>query len=343
LAKDALPKEHPSYALLVEAEKSMSRAVLLTKQLLTFAKGGAPVKEDVSLGTLVGEVVRFDLSGSNVSLVYQQAEDLWPVQADKGQIQQVVANLVINARQAMPNGEHLHVSLMNEYGPDASHAGNRNGRYVKVAVKDEGIGIDPKYLDRIFDPYFTTKTTGHGLGPATVYSIIQKHGGYIDVVSELGKGTTITFYLPVFENEQPVDSTAKQETKSQPPVRPIRILVMDDDESVRTLASRMLAHFGYSVAIAPGGREAIEMYRLALESGAPFDVIIMDLTIPGGIGEIAAIKDLIALDAHVRAIVSSGYAEDPGMADPAAFGFKGTVAKPYTLNELRDVVTQALA
>ena len=341
IAMDDLSKEHPSYAPLAEAEKSMSRAVRLTKQLLTFSKGGEPVKENVSLGAMVEEVARFDLSGSNVSLVYHLAEELWPVDADKGQIQQVVSNLVINARQAMPDGGHLTVTLENADLPAEAVPALRQGRYVKVTVHDEGHGIEPKVIGKIFDPYFTTKQTGSGLGLATVWSIITRHSGHIDVVSQIGKGTAFTFYLPASAaSPQAEDLPPAAERPS--PTRPVKILVMDDEEMVCSLAELMLVRGGYTVATAPGGQEAVALYKQALEAGAPFDVVIMDLTIPGGPGGKEVLKDLLALDPHIRALVSSGYAEDPVMANPSAFGFKGTVAKPYTANTLRLAVARVL-
>ncbi|GEM_PF-1469432 len=341
LAKDELAQDHPSYASLEEAEKSMSRAIRLTKQLLTFAKGGAPVKEDVNLGALVEEIARFDLSGSNVKLVYQQAEDLWLAEADKGQIQQVISNITINARQTMPNGGCLYITLENAEVLAAAVLGLPPGNYVRVSMRDEGAGIDPKVLDRIFDPYFTTKQTGSGLGLATAYSIIHKHGGHIGVVSELGKGTTFTFYLPA--------SASPSQAELQPPAaadsllhRPANILVMDDDEMICGLVAKMLSRCGFSVATAPGGQEAIAMYQQAREAGAPFDVVIMDLTIPGGIGGKEAIKDLLALDPQAKVIVSSGYAGDPVLANYADYGFKGIAAKPYTQSELREVLARVL-
>ena len=341
LAKDELSREHPAYSLLEDAEKSMNRAVRLTKQLLTFAKGGDPVKDDISLGPLVDEVVRFDLSGSNVSLVYRQADDLWPTEADTGQIQQVVSNLTMNARQAMHQSGHLFVTLENAEVPAAAIPGLPPGRYVKVTVRDEGAGIDPKVIDQIFDPYFTTKQTGSGLGLATVYSIIRKHNGHIGVFSELGKGTTFTFFLPA--SDSPPPAAAKTPAAEGPSShRTSRILVMDDEESIRELTARMLKPCGYSIATAPGGQEALLLYKQAMADGKPFDAVIMDLTIPGGIGGKEVLKDILAFDPHVRAIVSSGYADDPVMANYADYGFKGTVTKPYTQRELREVVDQAL-
>jgi PAS domain S-box-containing protein len=343
LAKDELAENHPAHALLAEAERSMNRAVRLTKQLLTFAKGGDPVKENVGLGALVEEVARFDLSGSNVIPVCRQADNLWPVLADKGQIQQVVSNLVINARQAMPAGGHLHINLENASLAAEDVTGLRQGSYVKVTVRDEGTGIEPTFLARIFDPYFTTKQSGSGLGLATAWSIITKHGGHIGAVSEVGKGTTFTFYLPASETGQRAAAKPPAETSAPIAVRAAKILIMDDEDSVCRLVQSMLARCGYTVATAPGGQEAIALYRQALDAGEPFDAVILDLTIPGGIGGIEALRDLLALDPTVRAIVSSGYAGDPVMANPASYGFKGTVAKPYTARALREVVARVLA
>jgi PAS domain S-box-containing protein len=342
LAIEDLAEAHPSYPLLKDAEKSMTRAIRLTKQLLTFAKGGDPVKEHVSLVVMVEEVARFDLTGSNVSLVYHHDAELWPVDVDREQIQQVISNLVINACQAMPSGGHLHLTLENADLPDEAIPGLSAGRYVKGIVQDEGGGIDPKVINRIFDPYFSTKQTGHGLGLATAWSIINKHNGHISVVSVLGKGTTFTFYLPVSASRLSAeDEPPSAEIPS--PARPAKILVMDDDERVCDLASKMLSRCGYTVATTPDAQQTIALYNQALEVGAPFDLVIMDLTIPGGPGGKDVIKDLMALDPKVRAIVSSGYADDPVMANPAKYGFKGTAAKPYTAAALRKTVARVLA
>jgi signal transduction histidine kinase/ligand-binding sensor protein/CheY-like chemotaxis protein len=341
LAKDELPPNHPAYKSLDEAGTSMNRAIRLTRQLLTFAKGGSPIREDVGLGTLVEEVARFDLSGSQVQLVYHSASDLGLADADKGQIQQVISNLTINARQAMPEGGHLFITLENAIVADQIIPGLHPGHYIKITVRDEGTGIDPKNIGRIFDPYFTTKQSGSGLGLATSYSIINKHGGHIGVFSELGRGATFTLYLPASKTP-PAAETKSFSLEGGRPVRPARVLVMDDEEPVCRVVSRMLKRGGYSAATAPGGQEAIQMYREALEAGTPFDVVIMDLTIPGGIGGKAAVKNLLEIDPHARVLVSSGYADDPVMANYAAYGFMGVVSKPYTQDHLLDIVAQVL-
>ena len=341
LAKDELTREHPVHALLEDAEKSMNRAVRLTKQLLTFAKGGAPVKEDVSLGALIEEVARFDLSGSKVKLVQHQAEGLWLAEVDKGQIQQVISNLTINARHAMPDGGQLYITLENAAMPAGAIVGLQRGKYVKVIVRDEGTGIDPKHLARIFDPYFTTKQSGSGLGLATAYAVIHKHGGHIGVVSELGHGTTFTLYLPASAT-LPQAIVAPPVAASASAARHARILVMDDEPYICAIVARMLKSSGCTVVAAADGAEAIARYQQAQAAGAPFDVVIMDLTIPGGMGGEDAVKQLLALDPHARVIVSSGYADDPVMAHYADYGFIGTAAKPFTLSELRTVVRRVL-
>ena len=340
LAKEELDKEHASYLLLEEAEKSMNRAVRLTKQLLTFATGGIPVKGDIALGTLVEDVAHFDLSGSNIRLICRQAENLWAVKADKGQIQQVISNLVINARQAMPAGGCLYINLENVELKEGSRVNLRPGRYVKIIVRDEGVGIAPEMLDKIFDPFFTTKKAGSGLGLATAWSIIKNHGGYVRVESAVARGTTFTVYVPATELLLPAIAMTTSVSCAQP--RAIKILVMDDEEVICKLVEKMLKCDGYTVMSAPGGREALELYQQAMAMGAPFDAVIMDLTIPGGIGGVAALQALVRIDPAIKAIVSSGYAEDPVMANPTAYGFKCTIEKPYTQSTLRAVVAKVL-
>ncbi len=341
IAKEKLSKDHPGFKFLEEAEKSMNRATRLTMQLLTFAKGGEPVKEDISIGQLVEEIVRFGLSGSNVMSVFEQAEDLWIAEVDKGQMQQVFSNLTINANQAMPDGGHLFITLENADIKENLMPNLNQGKYIKVTVRDEGTGIDQNHLDRIFDPYFSTKQTGSGLGLATTYSIINKHSGYISVDSELGKGTTFTLYLPASKLQQLPETkqpSAERSTREQT----ARILVMDDEEMIRNVTTKMLEISGFSVEPASDGKQAVEMYKLWMDAGEAFDVVIMDITIPGGIGGKEAIKGILEIDPEARAIVSSGYTDDPIMANYAEYGFKGIATKPYTMSDLREVLSQVL-
>ena len=341
IAKEDLPKDHPGLKSLEGAEKSMNRAIRLTKQLLTFAKGGAPVTECIRLDGLAEEVIRFDLSGSNVKPVFETADDLWLAEVDKGQIQQVLSNLTVNARQAMPDGGHLYVTLENADVSGSAVPGLDPGKYIRITVTDEGTGIDRKHLDRIFDPYFTTKQAGNGLGLATVYSIVNRHGGCIHVDSQLGIGTTVTLYLPSSKVQQPPESK-QSGAKATKTGQSARILVMDDEEMIRNVTTEMLTRSGYDVETADDGRQAIEMCKQSMESGNPFDVVILDLTIPGGIGGKESVNDIVKINPETKLIVSSGYANDPVMANYAEYGFHGVVAKPYTHSTLVEVLDRVL-
>jgi two-component system cell cycle sensor histidine kinase/response regulator CckA len=207
-----------------------------------------------------------------------------------------------------------------------------------VTLKDQGIGISPELLERIFDPYFTTKQKGSGLGLATTLSIVTQHGGYIMVDSQLGRGATFRLYLPAQEEaglpEKPVEA--------KPLEGHGRILVMDDDPLVREVMDKMLRKLGYEPVFAQEGREALELYARGQASGEPFAAVILDLTIPGGMGGTEAIQHLLAQDPQVKAVVSSGYADDTIMADFKAFGFQGVIAKPYRLADLARVLQEVL-
>lgn len=341
LVKNQLPADHPAGEHLIDAQKSMNRATRLTQQLLIFAKGGNPVREGVSIETLVEEVVRFDLSGSNVKPVFDIAPDLWLLEVDKGQIQQVFSNLTINAKQAMAQGGHLYVTMQNATVAAGEIADLAAGNYVKVVIRDEGEGIEESVLGLIFDPYFTTKRLGRGLGLATTYSIMKKHGGRITVESSPGAGSVFTLYLPVTRMDlQPAwPATPGEAVDGQ---GALRVLVVDDEEMIRKVTGRFLEGAGFVVTTVQDGREAIERYRRAQEEGDPFAVVIMDLTIPGGMGGREAVQKILALDAGAKVIVSSGYAEDPVMANYSAYGFCGIAAKPYSRDKLLAVVRQAL-
>ncbi|MCD6388021.1 MAG: cache domain-containing protein [Desulfobulbaceae bacterium] len=341
IAKLELSKDHPAFKFLSEAEKSMNRATRLTNQLLTFAKGGKPIKKDIPLDELVEGTVRFDLSGSNVKPVFETSANLWLAEVDKGQMQQVFSNLTINANQAMPDGGHLYITMENEDLSDKSLLDLKPGKYIKVTVRDEGTGIDKKHLERIFDPYFTTKQAGSGLGLATTYSIVNRHGGHISVESALGKGTVFTLHLPASEARR-LPEAREPAAKPFSPAQRAKGLVMDDEEMIRDIASQMLKKNGYKVQTAEGGKQAIEMYSQALDSGEPFDAVILDLTIPGGMGGEAAIKEILVLDPKAKCIVSSGYADDRIMSNYTEYGFKDIVSKPYAISQLQEVLSRVL-
>jgi signal transduction histidine kinase/ABC-type amino acid transport substrate-binding protein/CheY-like chemotaxis protein len=341
IAKETLIKDHPGFKPLEEAGKSMNRAIRLTRQLLTFAKGGEPVKENINLGSLIEDVARFDLTGSNVSVIFKKAQNLWIAEGDKGQLQQVFSNLIINANQSMPDGGHLYITLKNMDIPKDAVPNIKQGEYIKSTVQDEGTGINKKHLDRIFDPYFTTKQTGSGLGLATVYSIIKRHGGGISVDSQLGRGTTFTLYFRASKLST-IPEPARQLQEHRHHKQAASILVMDDEEMVREVTTQMLKKMGFTVETASDGKQAIEMYKQAMDAGNAFEALIMDLTIPGGMGGKEAIKHILKIDPEAIAIVSSGYADDPVMANYTQYGFKGIAAKPYTMDHLQEVVNRVL-
>jgi len=341
LAKMALPAEKEAFKRLVEAEKASLRARDLTQQLLTFSKGGAPVKKTASILELIKDSANFALRGSKVRCEFSLLEDLWPVEIDQGQMSQVIHNLIINAQQAMPEGGTIQVKAENQVveGGGELGGGLRGGRYVKLSIADQGVGIAEEHLPKIFDPYFTTKPKGSGLGLATTYSIIKRHGGHIRVVSKVGEGTTFYIYLPASEKQILSQKDPITELSSvRPDVKPRKLLVVDDEESIREAMGQVLGYLGYEGEFVRDGAEAVERYERAKELGQPFDAVILDLTIPGGLGGKETVQKLRDIDPQVKAIVSSGYSHDPVMADFRKYGFEGVVAKPYKIEELRKVL-----
>jgi PAS domain S-box-containing protein len=328
-----------------EAEKASLRAKSLTQQLLTFSKGGAPVKKLASLSELLRETASFALRGSSVKCQFSIADDLWDAEIDEGQVSQVINNLVINARQAMPSGGTIEVRAENIVLAKEQGLGKNlplpEGKYARIVFTDHGIGIPEAQIDKIFDPFFTTKQTGSGLGLSTSFSIIHNHGGHIGVESTLGVGSTFYIYLPA--STKTAATAKKEERETIKPVSKCRILVMDDEETVREIASRMLKHIGYEdIKLAIDGTEAIKIYSEALKAGKPFDVVILDLTIPGGMGGKETIKKLLEINPKVKAIVSSGYSSELDVAEYKGYGFKGAVGKPYTIEQLGQAMRELL-
>jgi PAS domain S-box-containing protein len=324
---------------LAEAEQATLRARDLVQQLLTFAKGGAPVKEVASLAEIIQESANFTCRGSQVRPVCEFVDDLKPAEVDPAQISQVIQNLILNAVQAMPTGGTIRVTAQNVTLCPDSGLPLTPGHYVKIGVHDQGIGIPKAYLHKIFDPYFSTKQKGSGLGLATAYSIVKNHDGYMTVDSEPGKGTVFHLYLPA--SGQPVP-------RARPPAcEPVagrgRVLVMDDDDTVRSVAGKILTHLGYEVEFALDGEEALRLFAHAAFAGRPFDAIIMDLTIPGGMGGKETIQRLLDLAPDARAIVSSGYADDPIMTHYQEYGFKGVIRKPYRVTAFSQELARVLA
>jgi PAS domain S-box-containing protein len=332
---------------LEQAEKASLRAKALTKQLLTFSKGGAPVTELASLTELLKETARFALRGSKVKCHFSIPAGLWHAEIDAGQVSQVIQNLVINAQQSMPIGGTIELTAENIALSETQSLGRglplKAGNYVRIAVADHGTGIPGYHMEKIFDPFFTTKQKGSGLGLATSFSIARQHGGHISVESELGAGSTFYFYLPASTEIVTPKHDKRDKKEAIKPAGKARILVMDDEQDVREIAGRMLWNIGYQdIEFAVDGAEAIKLYKAAMETGNPFTVAILDLTIAGGMGGEEAVKKLLKIDSGVKAIVSSGYADDPVIAKYGEYGFSGMVAKPYTIEELGKAVQDVI-
>jgi len=338
LAKIYANRQSEVYKRLEESEKAAERARDLTQQLLTFSKGGAPVKKTIALQELVKESANFVLRGSNVKCEFSFPADLWNVEADEGQISQVLNNIIINATHAMSGGGTVQMYCGNVV-VDQSDPLVAKGKYILISIMDHGTGITKKHLSKIFDPYFTTKKKGSGLGLSTSYSIVRSHGGHITVESFPGIGTTFKIYLPASEGGKTPDCAEEARFITGKG----RILVMDDEEAVRDVTQGMLESLGYSVTLAKDGMEAIEIYKMAMASGAPFDSVLMDLTIPGGMGGMEAVRRILEIDSKAKAIVCSGYSNDTIMANYNSYGFRAVVPKPYSLKQLSSAISGVLS
>ena len=324
------------------AEKAAVRARDLTQQLLTFAKGGAPIRGAVSLPEVVREVAEFALRGAKTRCEFEIPADLWPANADKGQIGQVVQNIVINAMQAMSVGGLIKISLRNEtVGAELSQM-MTPGRYVHLAITDHGPGISPEDLQRIFDPYFTTKKQGNGLGLATVYSIVKKHLGHISAESVPGQGTTFKIWLPAAKNEAVPEIIPVLAAPTDTGRKTARVLFMDDEESICHLGSAILRRIGKEVTTVTEGAQALQEFERARQAGQPYDLVILDLTIPGGMGGRETMQRLLQLDPEIKAIVSSGYSNDLVLSDYQAHGFCGMISKPYDIADFTHAVERVL-
>ncbi|MFZ2198123.1 MAG: ATP-binding protein [Thermodesulfovibrionales bacterium] len=332
------PKEN-TFHLLEDAEKASEQARELSHRLLTFGKGGGPVRRVSYVKDLLKESISLCLSGSNIVCEVILPEDLDLVEVDKGQMTQVFNNLIINAKEAMPYGGTVEISASNVRITGDDNLPLKEGKYVKIAVADHGAGISEHHLPRIFDPYFSTKDRGSdkgmGLGLAICHSIIAKHGGHIGVESEVGLGTSFHVYLPASPKSVEEEKTEKEEGLL---AGKGRVLLMDDDERVRKITGAILQQLGYNVEFARNGEEAIERYRREKESGKRFDAVILDLTVQGGIGGEVALRKLHKIDPEVKAVISSGYADDPVIKNFRAYGFLDAIAKPYTIEKLMELL-----
>jgi len=338
LAKLQLDPEDESYEILQESEKAAQSAKSLTQQLLTFSKGGTPVKVNIAIEDLVKNSANFVLSGSNVRCNFEFPDDFWNVRADRGQLTQVFNNLILNANQAMPEGGVITVRGENVVITKAKKLPLKDGKYIMIETHDRGIGIPQDVISKIFDPFFTTKQKGSGLGLSTVFSIIKRHEGFITVESEPEQGTAFFIYLPATQR----GIVKERETEKKTFKGEGKILVMDDKSFVRNAAVKALRLFGYEVEGSTDGEDAVSLFKDAINKGKPFDVVILDLTIPGGMGGENTLKKLRGIDPKMKAIVSSGYSEDPVMSDYKKHGFNAIVNKPYQYEELCKVVSKVI-
>lgn len=340
LAKSFLPPTSNVFEMLDEAEKAAARARDLTQQLLTFARGGKPIKKVTSLTKVIKDSAIFALRGSRVRLEMNLPDDLWLVEADEGQISQVIHNLVLNADEAMPDGGALYITAKNIKLPRDGALQLPAGNYIEISIRDTGIGIAPEHLQKIFEPYFTTKQQGSGLGLTSAYSIIKNHGGSLSVESCLNEGSTFRIYLPASKKTAKGEKkmTARQSTQAGG-----KVLIMDDDEIIRKMLKNMLNLAGYEAEVAVDGAEALVKYKQAMDENNPFNAVIMDLTVPGGMGGKETIKELLEIDPEAAVIVSSGYATDPIMSEYKKYGFKAVIAKPYSIGQLQNTITSVTA
>ena len=321
-----------------EVEKASQRARELTRQLLTFSRGGDPVRKPFHAEPLIRESTTLALRGRASTCEFKIAPDLAPVDGDEGQIGQVLRNLVLNASQAMEGGGTARVSAQNRKIRDGEVHLLAAGNYLAVAIADSGVGISEEHRLRIFDPYFTTKRDGRGLGLAVSHSVVTNHRGAITVDSQVGQGAVFTVYLPAASSDAIVPHpTAAEIVRGRG-----LVLIMDDEESVRQIAGKIVRALGYEAAFACDGREAIDRWREARAKGQPFDVAIMDLTVPGGTGGREAVRELLAIDPESKAVVSSGYCQDPVMANFRDYGFRDVLAKPYNVLDVSRVLSALL-
>lgn len=338
LSMASIDSEVPGYSFLAPAKNASLRAKDLTQKLLTFSKGGAPVRTLASLVEIIKDSAEFALSGSAVKVQYEVDAELWAANVDTVQISQVMQNLIINSKQAMPDGGNIKICCSNF---DRSHdvPDLKPGRYIKITITDSGHGIPFEIRDKIFDPYFTTRNLdsvkGSGLGLALVHSIIKRHGGTVFVSDSDNSGTTFTLYLTAS-----TDAVASTGDKGESPLPggKGKILIMDDDETVREVVRQMLSLRGYEVKESADGEESIALYHANMKAGTPFHLVIMDLTIPGGMGGKEAAQEVLKLDKKAKLVVSSGYSDDPIMADFGKYGFAASVGKPFEFSELEQTI-----
>jgi PAS domain S-box-containing protein len=338
LAKIAARRGRSVDTYLDGMEKSITRATLLTKQLLTFSKGGVPVKETLALGPIIQKILDIHMHAPNISFEVNFPDTLWPVDIDQEQIRQAIDNIICNAEQAMPKGGVIKIAAENIDWEEYQAQTLIPGRYIRLSITDQGAGIPEEYQSQIFDPFFSTKPKKNGLGLTTAYSILKRHEGCITFESSEKKGTTFYLYLPVTAknttNKEIMDDKAIPGTG--------KILVMDDEEIIRDVTRELLMELGYEVECVKCGSEAVESYQRALRMNEPFDLVIMDLVIPGGMGGEEAVRELLKIDPKVKTVICSGYSNDPVIANYQKYGFSGFTTKPFTIENLSQLIAELL-
>jgi PAS domain S-box-containing protein len=340
LAESLLDSNEEATALLERARHAAVMAKNLSRKLITFSRGGQPMRKPGAIPPLLENALSFALAGSNVECEFRVSPEVWRVEYDESQMSQAIHNIVINAREAMPGGGTIRVKADNlEISKKNGHPVHA-GAWVKITIEDEGVGIPEELLDKIFDPYFTTKEMGAqkglGLGLAISHSVVRNHQGYVFAESEPNRGTAIHIYLPPAKRSDSPRTASRAVVLGKDDV--IRVLIMDDEEIVRDITGKMLEKDGCEVSLAREGAEAVDLFRQGRENGRPFHVVLLDLTVRGGMGGKEAVRELMAIEPDVRAIVSSGYADDPVMNDFGAHGFTAAVVKPYSMSELRQTI-----
>jgi len=346
LAQTYLKPDHKIYKLLNNADRALLQIKDLTRQLFTFSENFTPMKKNIAIAPMLENLVMLFTSGSECECQFDIADDLWSVEIDRAQIGQVIRNLVMNAEDAMPLGGMIKVSAANKEILQEDESVASPGKYIEIAVEDQGVGIPPELIDKIFDPYFSTKEKGvqkgMGLGLAICHSVIKKHGGNLNVKSKPGDGSVFSFFLPASSRKTVKPGALRFPFFPTTPKISEKILVMDDEEMIRDLSTEMLRRLGYDAVCSDDGQETLALYRKAMEMGEPFDAVILDLTIKGGMGGIETIGKLLEIDPQAKAIVSTGYSVNKIMINYKKYGFCGVVAKPYSLHKLHDVLSRVL-
>lgn len=343
LAKMDITPGNKGYNRMISIEKSILQATELTKRLITFAKGGDPIRVITNISAMVKNAILSSIGESPVGMKFYLDSDLWPAEIDEGQICQVIRNLVINAVEAMPEGGMLTVRVKNMTVNEQDRLPLSNGDYIRISLEDKGAGITRESLPVIFDPYFSTKQRGSekgmGLGLSVCHSVVSKHDGCIIVESEERKGSTFHVYLPAVVNDA---SLIKKPKPDEKPGAKSRILVMDDDATIRDMLSELLVAMGYDVETADDGLAAIDLYIEAMESRKPYQMLILDLTVPGGVGGKLTMERLRVINPDVKCIILSGYTDDPVIQNYQQYGFGGALTKPFTLKDLQNIFANIL-